>query len=57
MCVFCVLCACSHTAADILDVSELQTDPTSYTLKTLGNGQEIWVPLGRGEPLARFSFT
>ena len=38
----------SRTAADILDVSDLKA-PTSYTLKTLGNGQEMWVPLGRGE--------
>ena len=38
----------SRTAADILDVSDLHSDPTSYTLKMLCNGQEIWVPLGRG---------
>ena len=30
-----------------MDVAELAFAPTSYTLKTLGNGQEMWIPLGR----------
>eukprot|EP01043_Picozoa_sp_COSAG02_P010973 COSAG02_NODE_397_length_23124_cov_439.255635_15_plen_540_part_01 len=39
--------AVRQTAADIVDVAELLDNPTSYTLRTLGNGQEIWVPVGR----------
>ena len=36
----------TQAANDILDVAEL-VEPVSYTLLTLGNGQEMWVPVGR----------
>lgn len=36
----------ARTAVDIVDVQSL-AEPLSYTLQTLSNGQEMWVPLGR----------
>ena len=36
----------TQAANDILEVAEL-AEPLSYTLLTLGNGQEMWVPVGR----------
>ena len=37
----------SQTASEVLAVSGLEDEPTSFSLKTLGSGQELWVPLGR----------
>eukprot|EP01047_Picozoa_sp_COSAG01_P080936 COSAG01_NODE_15938_length_1284_cov_58.007595_2_plen_83_part_00 len=35
-------------SAEVDEVAALEDKPVAYSLKTLGNGQEIWVPLGAG---------
>ena len=37
-------------ADEVMDVRALDPAPTTFSLKTLGSGQEVWIPHGKGKP-------